>query len=187
MNAARAYSLGILAGGQGARWGGRDKGLIAHQGRPLVAGIVTPRPQGAEEVLICCRSHPYFYQHFADRVLCDSIAHQGPCAGITALLAAAAYPTLMILPVDLIGAPEQVIATLETAWQEDDAAIFLTDTEGRHSPCLRLHVDTLADCAAFLDEGGRKITGLLEKVGARPIPVDAAWLKDADLPASISL
>ena len=29
MNAARAYSLGILAGGQGARWGGRDKGLIA--------------------------------------------------------------------------------------------------------------------------------------------------------------
>ena len=26
-----AYSLGILAGGQGARWGGRDKGLIAYQ------------------------------------------------------------------------------------------------------------------------------------------------------------
>ena len=187
MNAVGAYSLGILAGGQGARWGGRDKGLIAHQGSPLVAGILAPRPQAAGEVLICCRGHPYFYQHFADRVLCESVADQGPCAGITALLSAAVYPTLMILPVDLIGAPAQVIATLETEWREDDTAIFLTDPEGRHSPCLRLHVDALAACRASLDEGCRKITGLLEKVGARPIPVDAAWLKDADLPASIPL
>ena len=186
MNAAQVYSLGILAGGQGARWGGRDKGLIAYQGRTLVAGITSPRPQHAGEILICCRSHPYFYQHFADRVLCESVANQGPCAGITALMSAAIYRTMMLLPVDLIGAPEQVITTLESEWQEDDTAIFLTDTEGRHSPCLRLHVDTLADCEAFFDGGGRKITGLLDRVGARPIPVDAAWLKDADLPASIS-
>ena len=186
MNAVRAYSLGILAGGQGARWGGRDKGLIAHQGRPLIAGIVASRPQSAGEVLICCRDHPYFYQHFADRVMCEAVANQGPCAGITALLSAAAYPTALILPVDLIGGPEQVVAALETEWQEDDTAIYLTDTEGRHSPCLRLHVDALTACQAFLDEGGRKITGLLEAVGARPISVDAAWLHDADLPASIS-
>ena len=186
MNAEGAYSLGILAGGRGARWGGRDKGLIAHRGRPLVAEILAPRPQAAGEVLICCRGHPYFYQHFADRVLCESASDQGPCAGITALLSAADCPTLMILPVDLIGAPEQVIATLEKEWQEDDTALFLTDPEGRHSPCLRLHVDALAACEAFLDEGCRKITGLLEKVGARSIPVDAAWLKDADLPSSIS-
>jgi len=178
--------LGILAGGQGARWGERDKGLIAHRGRPLVAGILAPRPRGAGEILICCRGYPYFYQHFADRVLCESVADQGPCAGITALLSAAIYPTLMVLPVDLIGAPAQVIATLETEWQQDDTAIFLTDTEGRHSPCLRLHVDALAACGALLDEGCRKITGLLENVGARSIPVDTAWLKDADLPASIS-
>ena len=178
--------MGILAGGQGARWGERDKGLIAHRGRPLVAGILAPRPRGAGEILICCRGYPYFYQHFADRVLCESVADQGPCAGITALLSAAVYPTLMMLPVDLIGAPAQVIATLETEWQQDDTAIFLTDTEGRHSPCLRLHVDALAACGALLDEGCRKITGLLENVGARSITVDTAWLKDANLPASIS-
>ena len=186
MNAIGAYSLGILAGGQGARWGGRDKGLIPHRGRPLVAGILALRPQAAGEVLICCRGNPHFYQHFAERVLCESVADQGPCAGITALLSAAVYPTLIVLPVDLIGAPAQVIATLETEWQQDDTAIFLADKEGRHSPCLRLHVDALASCGAYLDTGCRKITGLLEKVGARSIPVDAAWLKDADLPASIS-
>ena len=92
----------------------------------------------------------------------------------------------MVLPVDLIGGPDQVIAALETEWQDSDTAIFLTDTEGRHSPCLRLHVNTLAACEAFLDEGGRKITGLLKRVGARPIPVDNLWLQDTDLPDSIS-
>ena len=44
--------------------------------------------------------------------MCEAVANQGPCAGITALLSAAAYPTALILPVDLIGAPEQVVAAL---------------------------------------------------------------------------
>ena len=182
----RAYSLGILAGGQGARWGGRDKGLIAYQGRALVAGVVAPRPESGEEILVCCRDHPYFYQHFADRILCESVANQGPCAGIVALLSAATYPTLIVLPVDLIGAPKKVIAALETKWQEDDTAIYLADPAGRHSPCLRMRVNALANCERFIDEGGRKITGLLDRLGARPIEVDAAWLHDADLPDSIS-
>lgn len=186
MNATQAYSLGILAGGQGARWGGRDKGLIALRGQSLLAGIVHPRPTAVEEVLACCRSYPHFYQHFSDRILCEAIAGLGPCAGITALLSATTTSTLMVLPVDLIGSPQAIIQTLENEWRDDDTAIFLTDTEGRHSPCMRLHTNTLKDCGAFLDEGGRKITGLLEKIGARPVPVDTPWLRDADLPKSLA-
>ena len=44
MNATRAYSLGILAGGQGRRWHGRDKGLIAFNGKPLLAGVCAATP-----------------------------------------------------------------------------------------------------------------------------------------------
>ena len=185
MNATQAYSLGILAGGQGARWGGRDKGLIALKGHSLLAGIVFPRPTAVKELLVCCRTYPRFYQHFSDRILCEVIAGLGPCGGITALLAAATTPTLMVLPVDLIGSPQAVIQTLENEWRDNDTAIFLADTQGHHSPCMRLHTSTLADCAAFLDAGGRKITGLLEKIGARPVQVEALWLRDADVPRSI--
>ena len=103
MNATRAYSLGILAGGQGRRWRGRDKGLIAFNGKPLLAGVCAATP--ATERLVCCRNNPRFYQHYADRVLCEVAPDLGPCAGITALLYAATTPDIIILPVDLIGAP----------------------------------------------------------------------------------
>ena len=125
MNATRAYSLGILAGGQGRRWHGRDKGLIAFNGKPLLAGVCAATL--AAERLVCCRDNPRFYQHYADRVLCEVAQDLGPCAGIAALLYAAATPDIIILPVDLMGAPLQVIETLKTQWQQDDLAIVSTD------------------------------------------------------------
>ena len=186
MNATQPYSLGILAGGQGARWGGRDKGLIVQNGQSLIAGITQPRPTAAQELLVCCRTYPHFYHHFSDRVLCEVVRGLGPCAGITALLSAVKTATLMVLPVDLIGSPQEIIQTLEREWREDDTAVFLTDAEGNHSPCIRIHADTLAACTAFLDAGGRKITGLLKKIEARAVQVDALWLRDADLPESMA-
>ena len=184
MNATRGYSLGILAGGQGRRWCGRDKGLIAFNGEPLLAGLCTA--PAATELLVCCRSNPRFYQHYADRVLCEVAPDLGPCAGITALLYAAATPDITILPVDLIGAPLKVIETLQTDWQHDDHAIVLTDRSGRHSPCLRLSIYLLDDCARFVDSGGVKLKTLLTLLNARPISVPDEWLTNANTPEALS-
>ena len=184
MNATRAYSLGILAGGQGRRWHGRDKGLIAFNGTPLLAGVCFDTP--ATERLVCCRNNPRFYQHYADRVLCEVMPDLGPCAGITALLYAASTPDIIILPVDLIGAPLKVIETLETQWQQDDLAIVLTDTSGRHSPCLRLSTQLLDDCARFVDSGGVKLKALLTLLNARSIAVPDEWLANANTPETLT-
>ena len=183
MNATRAYSLCILAGGQGRRWRGRDKGLIAFNGNPLLAGVCAATP--AAERLVCCRNNPRFYQHYADRVLCEVAQDLGPCAGIAALLYAAATPDIIILPVDLIGAPLQVIETLKTQWQQDDLAIVLTDSSGRHSPCMRLSTQLLDDCAAFVDSGGVKLKALLTSLDARPISVPDEWLANANTPEAL--
>ena len=184
MNATRAYSLGILAGGQGRRWHGRDKGLIAFNGKPLLADLCAATC--ATERLVCCRSNPRFYQHYADRVLCEVAPDLGPCAGITALLYAAATPDIIILPVDLMGAPLKVIETLEAQWQQNDLAIVLTDSSGRHSPCLRLSTQLLDDCARFVDSGGAKLKALLTLLNARSIAVPDEWLTNANTPEVLS-
>ena len=184
MNATRAYSLGILAGGQGRRWHGRDKGLIAFNGKPLLADLCAATC--ATERLVCCRSNPRFYQHYADRVLCEVAPDLGPCAGITALLYAAATPDIIILPLDLMGAPLKVIETLEAQWQQNDLAIVLTDSSGRHSPCLRLSTQVLDDCARFVDSGGVKLKALLTLLNARSIAVPDEWLTNANTPEALS-
>ena len=186
MNAGQGYSLGILAGGAGSRWGRRDKGLIVRGGQPLVAALCCPRPEAAKEILICCRDNPNLYQYYSDRVLCETLSHAGPCAGIVALAAAAESPTLVVLPVDLIGAPQRVVRTLETAWRDDDTALVLSDETGRHSPCIRLRTNLLSACERYVDQGGRKLSGLLDTIEARALTVDSRWLQDANEPQALS-
>ena len=178
MNATQPYSLGILAGGQGARWGGRDKGLIAQNGQSLIAGITHARPTAAQELLVCCRSYPHFYQHFRLIGCCAKwSAGLGPCAGIVALLSAVKTPTLMVLPVDLIGSPQEIIqATLEHEWREDDTATFSSQTPRAITLPAFGFMPTRWRLAAFLDAGGRKITGLLKQIEHDAVQVDALWL-----------
>ena len=187
LNAASPYSLGILAGGRGRRWGGRDKGLLCLDGTPLIDHVIRHRSSAAAEVLVCCRANARLYQHYADTVLCDVQPDQGPCHGIVALLSAAAQTSLLVLPTDLVGNPKAVLETLEAAWRPEDQALMLTDPEGRHSACLRISTDQLGASCDFIDRGGKKLIDLMEQLEARRVSVSAEWLRDADTPEQFAM
>ena len=180
LKASQEFSLGILAGGSGQRWGGHDKGLLIHKGRPLIHNICLTNPPWAEEVLICCRGNPYFYQHYADRILCEMESDRGPCWGIVALLAAASTPNILILPTDLISNVGRLTTRLKQARHGNTGASVLIDSEGRASPCMRLSTSLRAICEQYIDRGGVKLAGLLEMLGAEGITVPDHWLTNAN-------
>lgn len=97
-----ALSALLLAGGQGSRLGGRDKGLMPWQGEPIAAHLAALLRQVADEVLISCNRNHDQYRVFADVLVSDSEeGFPGPLAGMLSGLATCRGSHLLILPCDL--------------------------------------------------------------------------------------
>ena len=94
-------SILLLAGGQGQRMGGRDKGLITWRGEPLIAHLHRlARPLTDDLIISCNRNHEQ-YAAFADRLVHDDEnGFPGPYAGIRAGLAAARHEFVLVMPCD---------------------------------------------------------------------------------------
>ncbi|MBT8765154.1 molybdenum cofactor guanylyltransferase MobA [Metapseudomonas boanensis] len=94
-------SILLLSGGRGQRMGGRDKGLIEWQGRPLIAWLHERVRPLTDDLIISCNRNADRYCAWADQLVQDdSPDFPGPLAGIRAGLAAARHDHLLILPCD---------------------------------------------------------------------------------------
>lgn len=130
-----ATTLGILAGGRGSRLAGRDKGLLAIHGEPLVGALVATSGDTFAQVIISCNRSPWFYSHYGERIVGDLHRNPGPVGGVMALVAACETPALLILPCDLNIVASDVLQRLEPDAQRHGAA-YLVDQEGLHNGCL---------------------------------------------------
>ncbi|MDP2253153.1 MAG: NTP transferase domain-containing protein, partial [Thiobacillus sp.] len=63
----------ILAGGQGRRMGGADKGLIDYRGRPLVEWALAALAPQVGEILISANRNLDLYAAYGHRVLPDTM------------------------------------------------------------------------------------------------------------------
>ncbi|WP_277372069.1 molybdenum cofactor guanylyltransferase MobA [Pseudomonas sp. AA-38] len=94
-------SVLLLAGGRGQRMGGRDKGLLHWQGRPLIAWMHEKVRPLSDDLIISCNRNLDAYAAYADRLVTDDDSdYQGPLAGIRAGLASAHHSQLLVLPCD---------------------------------------------------------------------------------------
>ena len=94
-------SILLLAGGQGQRMGGRDKGLVDWHGRPLIAWMHDVARPLTDDLLISCNRNQDRYATFADRLVSDrEPTYPGPLTGIRAGLSKARNGLLMVLPCD---------------------------------------------------------------------------------------
>ena len=94
-------SILLLAGGQGQRMGGRDKGLIAWRGEPLIRHLQRLTRPLTDDLIISCNRNREQYAALADQVVQDDQSDfPGPYAGIRAGLAVARHEWLLVMPCD---------------------------------------------------------------------------------------
>jgi molybdopterin-guanine dinucleotide biosynthesis protein A len=149
----------VLAGGQGRRMGGVDKGLRRLRGKPMVQWVLERLAPQVDEVLINANRNAEEYAAFGYPVIADRIAgFAGPLAGLHAALSGTAMPLLATVPCDSPFLPGDLVARLRKALYEQDAELAVAHTQTRAQPvfclCRRTVLPQLSD---FLAGGGRKV------------------------------
>ncbi|MDN7131383.1 molybdenum cofactor guanylyltransferase MobA [Halomonas sp. MC140] len=152
----------ILAGGEGRRMGGRDKGLEPFAGLPLVAHAVKRLEGQVGELLINANRNADAYRFFADRVIADLVmdgadgGFKGPLMGIYSGLRASKTPWLLIVPCDSPALPDNLVARLVAGIGDHDIGVAF-DGERLHPVVALLRTSLADDLALVLAEGERKI------------------------------
>lgn len=149
----------LLAGGQGRRMGGVDKGLLELRGRPMAAWVLERLGPQVDELLINANQNAERYAAFGYKVFPDEIGgFAGPLAGLHAALSRASHPLVVTAPCDSPFLPPDLVSRLKAGLDAAGADLAVAKTFDQAHPvfclCKREVLPHLAD---FLESGGRKI------------------------------
>ena len=147
----------VLAGGQGRRMGGVDKGLQPLRGRPMIEWVLERLSPQVAEIVINANQNLETYERLGHRVVPDEIGgFAGPLAGLHAGLKAAAHPRVVTVPCDSPFLPADLVSRLSSSLKDNDLAVAKTGDQPH--PVFSLMKRTVRESLeAFLAQGGRKI------------------------------
>jgi molybdopterin-guanine dinucleotide biosynthesis protein A len=149
----------VLAGGQGRRMGGVDKGLTLLQGKPFIKWVLARFSPQVDEVLINANQNLEQYARFGYRIIPDEIGgFAGPLAGLQRGLAEAMYGLVATVPCDSPFLPADLVERLYVGLTAAKAQLAVAKTFAQPHPVFCLcRRDVLAHLNDFLASGGRKI------------------------------
>ena len=150
----------VLAGGQGRRMGGTDKGLVEIAGRPMVAHVVDRlRPQVGILLINANRNRERYAEVTGLRVVRDREGgYAGPLAGMASAMEAAGARFLLTAPCDAPLVSEHLGARLYETLVEERAELSVAHDGVRLQPVFALIDCSLLDrLIAYLRSGERKI------------------------------
>ncbi len=149
----------VLAGGQGRRMGGVDKGLQTLRGKPMAQWAIERLAPQVDEIVVNANQNLAAYAAFGHPVVRDDVAgFAGPLAGLQAGLRAAKRALVVTVPCDSPFLPADLVARLRAALEAKGADLAVAKTGDQAHPVFALaRRAVLPHLEAFLSAGGRKI------------------------------
>jgi molybdopterin-guanine dinucleotide biosynthesis protein A len=162
----------VLAGGQGRRMGGVDKGLQLLHGRPMVAQVLARLAPQVSEIVINANQNLDVYAGFGHRVVPDAIGgFAGPLAGLHAGLSAAGHALVLTVPCDSPFLPLDLFSRLNKELNDNELAVAKTGDQP-HPVFSLVRVSVLDHLSKFLSAGGRKIDAWYSTLKVIEVPFD---------------
>jgi molybdenum cofactor guanylyltransferase len=150
-------ALGILAGGRGERFGGRDKGWIELQGKPLVRRVIDALGGTVDRVMVSANRHLDEYRALGVEVIPDRWPdHPGPLAGVATLLGASGEDWLLTVPVDARHVPADLASRMLACRGEEVLQVVAAQDDDGLQPLFALYPRALSAHAIDTFESGRR-------------------------------
>ena len=146
----------ILAGGQGSRLGGLDKGLLELKNRPLIQHVIDRIQPQVANIMISANRNISTYSNFGFEVYEDDIPDfAGPLAGILKALQHCQNEWLLVVPSDSPFIPNDLVQRLSENIQDNKIAIP-HDGKYLHPTFALVHKSLTSSLKEFLQQGERK-------------------------------
>lgn len=167
----------ILAGGEGRRMGGVDKGLQPYQGQALVDHVLARLLPQVSGIIISANRHLDDYRQRGWPVIVDDVQRQGksnfigPLAGVLAGMRQSSSPWLLTCPCDSPNLPLDLCRQLAAA--VGSAPLACAWQNGKAEPAFMLiRTDVAPQLDAYLASGQRRIWAWQQSLGAVRVDFD---------------
>ncbi len=154
----------VLAGGEGRRMGGVDKGLQPWRGQPLATHVLQALQPQVSRLMVSANRHHETYATFGHPVLADpdGLAFAGPLAGMLAGLQAIPDDAwLLTAPCDSPLPPADLAARLFAATHppgcDEPLPLAFAQAQREHPTHALLHARLREPLAHYLARGGRAV------------------------------
>jgi len=161
----------VLAGGQGRRMGGVDKGLQLLRGKPMAQWAIERLAPQVDEIIINANQNLEKYRGFGTVITDEISGFAGPLAGLHAGMKAARHPLVVTVPCDSPFLPFDLVFRLNNDLKENDVAVAKTG-DPAHPVFALVRKDCLANLERFLAGGGRKIDAWYGALKFVEVPFD---------------
>lgn len=159
----------ILAGGQGHRMGGEDKGLLLLNGVPLYQHVLQRLEPQVDIVMVSANRNIDRYQMKGYQVVKDSVAdYLGPLGGMLSTLSVISGDWAVFCPCDTPDVPFNYVQQL---WQQkgNAPAVWVRSQERDHPTLSLIHKDVVEALTDYLQRGERRLMSFLLEQGGHAV------------------
>jgi molybdopterin-guanine dinucleotide biosynthesis protein A len=144
---------GILAGGEGKRFGGADKGWLELRGQPFVMQVRDALAPQVHELVISANRNLHRYAALGHLVVTDDVG-RGPAAGLLRLMEVASHSWVLCAPCDALALPPTLARDfLDAQWAEEADIVLLHDGAHVHPTCCLVARSLAPDLRRYLEGG----------------------------------
>ncbi len=149
----------ILAGGQGRRLGGIDKGLLELNQRPLIEYVIDSiTPQVASLAISANRNQDKYSGYGVDVIADLKNDYQGPLSGMASVMKSVRTSHVLAVPCDMPAIPADLVGRMTAVLNNSGCNIAVVHDGRRIQNALVLMATELhKEINTFLASGGRAV------------------------------